>query len=103
MQLVEQGKIDLDAPVTQYFPCFKVNDPRSNPITIGQLVSHTSGMPDVINYQWDKAVYDDGAPERYVRSLSGKMLIAAPGENALQQYGLRSAWRRDCESLGDDL
>ena len=48
------------------------------------MVTHTSGMPDVINYQWDKPVYDDGALERYVRSLSAKKLIAAPGEK--QRY-----------------
>ena len=80
MQLVEQGKIDLDAPVVKYLPYFQVDDPQSSKITIGQMVSHTSGMPDVINYQWDQPVYDDGALERYVRSLSSKKLIAPPGE-----------------------
>jgi CubicO group peptidase (beta-lactamase class C family) len=80
MQLVEQDQIKLDDPVVQYLPYFKVDDQRSSSITIGQMVTHTSGMPDVINYQWDKPVYDDGALERYVRSLSAKKLIAAPGE-----------------------
>lgn len=80
MQLVEQDKIDLVAPVVQYLPYFTVDDPQSSRITIGQMVTHTSGMPDVTNYQWDEPVYDDGALERYVRSLSAKKLIAAPGE-----------------------
>jgi CubicO group peptidase (beta-lactamase class C family) len=80
IQLVEQGKIDLEAPVVQYVPYFKVDDERYASITVGQMVSHTAGMPDVIDYEWDKPVYDDGALERYVRGLSDKKLIAAPGE-----------------------
>jgi CubicO group peptidase (beta-lactamase class C family) len=34
----------------------------------------------VHDYEWDKPVYDDGAAERYVRSLIDKELIATPGE-----------------------
>ena len=47
------------------------------------MLSHTSGMPDVDGvdgYEWEKAVADDGALERYVRSLTDRELIAAPGE-----------------------
>ena len=80
MQLVEQNKVNLEAPVVRYLPYFKMNDERYAAITVGQMASHTSGMPDVLNYEWHKPVYDDGALERYVRSLSGKKLIAAPGE-----------------------
>ena len=43
------------------------------------MLSHLSGMPDVEDYEWDKPQYDDGALERYVRSLSNQSLIAAPG------------------------
>ena len=46
MQLVEEGKIDLDAPVTQYLPYFTLADPTAKDITIRQLLSHTSGMAD---------------------------------------------------------
>src|SRR5262249_32951738 len=45
------------------------------------MVTHTSGMPDVEDYEWDKPQYDDGALERYVRSLSNQKLIFAPGTN----------------------
>ena len=47
MQLVEAGKIDLDRPVTDYLPNFKLADGRYKDITVRQLLSHRSGMPDV--------------------------------------------------------
>jgi len=37
-------------------------------------------MPDVEDYEWDKPQYDDGALERYVRSLTNQKLLFAPGE-----------------------
>jgi len=80
MQLVEKGEINLDDPVTKYLPYFKINDERYKTITIRQMVTHTSGMPDVMDYEWDKPVYDNGALERYVRNLTDKELIAAPGK-----------------------
>lgn len=79
MQLVEAGKINLDSPVVQYLPYFRLADDRYQTITVRQMVTHTSGMPDVQDYEWDKPQYDDGALERYVRSLSNQKLIFAPG------------------------
>lgn len=43
MQLVEQGKLDLDALVTQYWPAFATNG--KDTITIRELLTHTSGLP----------------------------------------------------------
>jgi CubicO group peptidase (beta-lactamase class C family) len=80
MQLVEAGQVDLDQPVQRYVPYFRLKDPRAASITVRQMLSHTSGMPDVTDYEWEKAVADDGALERYVRSLTDRELIAAPGE-----------------------
>jgi CubicO group peptidase (beta-lactamase class C family) len=80
MQLSEQGKIDLDAPLTKYLPYFKMNDERYRQIKIRQMLSHTSGIPDVTDYHWDKPEYDAGALERFVRSVSDQKLIFNPGE-----------------------
>lgn len=80
MQLVELGRIDLDQPVVTYLPYFKLADPRYRDITVRQMLTHSSGMPDVEDYEWEKAVADDGALERYVRSITDQQLIAAPGE-----------------------
>ncbi len=80
MQLAEQGKLELDAPVVRFLPYFQLNDPRASTITLRQILTHRSGMPDVEDYEWDKPQYDDGALERYVRSLHGETLIGVPGE-----------------------
>lgn len=79
MQLVEQGKIALDDPVTKHLPYFRLDDPRYRLITIRQLLNHTSGMPDVKDYEWNKPQDDEGALERYVRGLKGEKLLWDPG------------------------
>jgi CubicO group peptidase (beta-lactamase class C family) len=80
MQLVEQGKVNLDEPVIKHLPYFRLKDSRYKEITVRQMVTHTSGMPDVTNYHWDQPEYDDGALERYVRSLDDQSLLWAPGK-----------------------
>lgn len=46
MQLVERGKVVLDAPVRSYLPTFRVASPDSGAsITIRHLLLHTSGLP----------------------------------------------------------
>ena len=44
MQLVEDGRISLDAPVTRYLPDFKMADPRYKNITVRMLLNHSSGL-----------------------------------------------------------
>ncbi len=80
LQLRERGQLDLDAPVVRYLPYFKLNDARVNEITVRQMMMHTSGMPDTDEYGWENPEYDDGALERYVRSIANESLIAAPNE-----------------------
>jgi len=80
VQLAERGRLELDAPVATYVPYFRVNDPRAGDITIRQMLSHSSGMPDEADFRWYAPEEDDAALERYVRSLAGEELIAAPGE-----------------------
>ena len=46
MQLVDAGQLDLDAPVVQYLPNFKVADGQTTQrLTVRHLVSHRSGIP----------------------------------------------------------
>jgi CubicO group peptidase (beta-lactamase class C family) len=80
MQLVEKGKLKLEDKLVEYLPYFKIDDERYKDITIGQMLSHTSGLPDVQDYEWDKPQYDDGAAERYIRSLTKEKMIADPGK-----------------------
>jgi CubicO group peptidase (beta-lactamase class C family) len=80
IQLVERGKLELDAPLFTYLPDFIVDDERYRQITVRQMLNHTSGMPDTDDYGWERPDYDDQALERYMRSLVNEKLIAAPGE-----------------------
>lgn len=49
MQLVEQGKVDLNARVSRYLP----SAPHAGEITVRELLNQTSGLPD---YLEDKAL-----------------------------------------------
>ena len=81
MQLVESGKIDLDAPVSRYLPYFTLADARVDQVTARRLLAHTAGMPDVDDYEWDQPQRDDEALERWVRAQSGKSLLFDPGSD----------------------
>ena len=45
LQLREQRTIDLDEPVTEYLPEFRMNDERYRQITIRTLLNHAAGIP----------------------------------------------------------
>lgn len=87
MQLAERGKIDLDDPLVDRLPYFKMNDERFRQITIRQMLSHTSGMPDMTEDEYNDLLmhpeHDEAAAERYVRRLCDRKLVANPGERFL--------------------
>ena len=78
MRLVEQGKVELKAPVRRYLPDFRVQDETvSRDVTVWNLLTHTSG--------WEGQV---SGPERgedtlrnFVASptVTGLMQLAPPG------------------------
>lgn len=80
MQLVEAGKMNLEDKLVDHLPYFAMKDKRYRDITIKQILNHSSGIPDVEDYEWDKPQYDDGAAERYARSFTEDELDFAPGE-----------------------
>lgn len=80
MQLAEKGKIDINNPLFTYLPYFRMKDDRYRIITIKQLLNHTSGMPDVDDYEWGKNVVDEGAAERFTKTLLDSQLISDPGK-----------------------
>src|SRR5919202_1588172 len=88
MQLVEQGLVDLDAPVSHYLPDFSMADERAAGITVRQVLSHTSGIPS--GGSTDLA-QDDQALQRRVASLASVKLRYAPGsgyEYSLDGYSV---------------
>jgi D-alanyl-D-alanine carboxypeptidase len=58
MQLREAGKLRLDDPVAKYLPWFKIApaEPDDPPITIEELVTHSSGLPREAGAHW--STYD---------------------------------------------
>jgi CubicO group peptidase (beta-lactamase class C family)/D-alanyl-D-alanine dipeptidase len=77
MQLVEQGKVDLDAPVSRYIPEFHPNNPYDRPITLRQLMSHRAGLvrePPVGSY------FDSTSPPlaATIASLNRTTLVYPP-------------------------
>ena len=79
MQLVAEGKMCLDCPLQRYLPYFSMQGPGVDRITIRQLLTHTAGMGDTSDFGWTTPEYDDGAVERYVRSLASVRLDFEPG------------------------
>jgi CubicO group peptidase (beta-lactamase class C family) len=45
LMLVDEGKMDLDAPVFLYIPEFTMADARYRDITVRMLLNHSSGLP----------------------------------------------------------
>jgi CubicO group peptidase (beta-lactamase class C family) len=48
--LVEEGKVDLDAPVASYISEFTMADPRYRAITVSMLLNHSAGLPAVTGF-----------------------------------------------------
>ncbi|MEZ4768827.1 MAG: serine hydrolase [Caldilineales bacterium] len=84
MHLVEQGKIDVDAPLTTYLPDFTMADPRYTAITIRHLLADISGMPDWDESGWDysRRATSAEALHEAIRSLATYELTGDPGEAA---------------------
>ncbi len=78
MQLVDEGLLDLDAPVRSVVPEFAIADDASAAtITTRQLLSHVSGFEgDLFN---DTGVGDD-AVEKYLATIADAPQLFAPGE-----------------------
>ncbi len=78
MQMVEAGKLDLDAPINKYLPDFHPKNPFPQPITLRELMSHRSGLlrePPVGNY------FDPTEPtlQATVQSMNSTELVYPPG------------------------
>jgi CubicO group peptidase (beta-lactamase class C family) len=68
MRLVDQGRVDLDAPVRTYLPDFRVVDPDvSARVTVRNLLAHTGGW-------WGDSITDTGdGPDALATFVDQKM------------------------------
>ena len=77
MRLVEQGKVDLDAPVRTYLPEFKLRDEDvAKNVTVLQLLNHTAGWEgDMMDNTGD----GDDALEKYVARMERLQQVSPLG------------------------
>ena len=80
MRLADQGKVDLDRPVTDYIPEFTMADERYQDITVRMLLNHSSGLMGSTygnGFLFDDA--DTQAHDTLLDDLATQTLKAAPG------------------------
>ena len=78
MQLVQQGKVDLGAPIGQYLPGLP---PAWQAVTVTQLLNHTSGLPDVLDQRSGKlAGPQPDNPEAAWQAVQALPVEAPPGQ-----------------------
>lgn len=84
MILEERDSLDLDDPLTEYFPDYPVND---KVITIRHLLSHTSGIPNyngTYNYyglpEWEGKIHQKITPEEIIDILKTGKIQFIPGD-----------------------
>ena len=75
MVLVEEGRLELDAPVSKYVPAVKrmkvTGRPQTEEMTIRDLLRHTAGFPT--NVTVDRALRDAGYPALRQSTLAETM------------------------------
>jgi CubicO group peptidase (beta-lactamase class C family) len=82
MQLVDAGRVRLDAPVRTYLPEFRVADPgASGRVTVRELLTHTSGLPA------SGCERDATTLRGFVASLRDVSLDATPGSRFIYCSG----------------
>ena len=85
LKLYEQGKIDLDQPMTKYLPeKYSAYIARAHEISVRMLLNHTSGVPEY-NFSPAYVAYllqhpgHHFSPEDYLNYIDGKPLDFEPG------------------------
>ncbi len=80
MKLVDEGKIDLDVPVVNYIPDFKMKDNRYKQITPRMLLNHSSGLLGTSTS--NATLYGDNdtySHDTFLEQLANQNLKADPG------------------------
>ncbi|GAA6428235.1 serine hydrolase domain-containing protein [Dielma fastidiosa] len=80
MKLVDEGKIDLDKPVKDYVPEFRMKDSRYRKITVRMLLNHSSGLMG--STYLNGFLFNDNdtqAHDSFLKDLREQELKADPG------------------------
>jgi CubicO group peptidase (beta-lactamase class C family) len=77
LQLVDEGKVDLDATIRTYLPEFRIGDEdAASVITVRQLLTHTSGFEGDI---FTETGVGDDCVEKYLEVLHDVPQLFPPG------------------------
>ena len=78
MQMVEQGKLDLDVPVIQYIPWFRTaNKEFSDQITLRMCLSNTTGIPP--QFESLPELDDDSSVDAFIKTFESHFIKRRPG------------------------
>src|SRR5262245_43850741 len=92
LQLVDAGRLSLDAPLARYVPDFVRDDPRAAVVTVRHALSHTSGLPNWRSKDWPLKTYFPPG-ERFSYSGEGIVWLQRVVETITKQ-SLEQAARR---------
>ncbi|MEG0830551.1 MAG: serine hydrolase domain-containing protein [Anaerovoracaceae bacterium] len=86
LQLCEKGKLSLEDRLAEILPQTSIDDQRYKKITIKEMLTHTSGIGDVEDYQWDTPRLDEKALMDYAKSdeVAKSKLLWDPEEGRFQ-------------------
>ncbi len=77
MQLVDEGMLELDAPIRRYLPQLRIaNEPISDAVTVRRLLTHTSGIVGDLFLDTGR---NDEATALYVDRCSDLPYLTEPG------------------------
>ena len=79
MKLVERGVIDLDTPLVNYLPSFRMASVNYDKITIRMLLNHSSGFPGTDYHNVETTSPVPGYANQVLQTLSTARLKAPPG------------------------
>ncbi|HEX8125897.1 MAG TPA: serine hydrolase domain-containing protein [Allosphingosinicella sp.] len=87
MQLVEKGRIDLDAPVGRYLPDYPNRDIATK-VTVSNLLSHTGGTGNIFGPEFDRHKASLRSTKDYVDLYGSRAPEFAPGSRqSYSNYG----------------
>lgn len=124
MLLVEEGLLDLDAPVVEYLPWWATGDPAKASVTVRHLLLHRAGLPPFRRFYLEmsgkdayqtalgelKLEYDPGTQTVYsdigfmtlafvIERLSGQTLDEFLDERVWGRLGMKETGFRPSEAL----
>jgi CubicO group peptidase (beta-lactamase class C family) len=85
-ELIEERKLALGGKLCDYLPNYPLKE--ACPITIDQLLTHTSGLPDMVNPRLIRAVDHFKTPQDYIDTFGKDPLTFKPGKSwAYSNFG----------------